>query len=117
MWKLGLKDKCKLVPQSVRDAISALEPFIGGTGYMLEVLHQLNLIDKHRNLLQFGYVVAGVTLVIPDRAEDDSSLHRADMNIVTSFCDVPETAGQTVLQILGRICDQVDAAVRVIQAA
>ncbi len=40
--------------QDVIDALDAIEPYKGGKGHQLWVLHRLNNIDKHRELLAAG---------------------------------------------------------------
>ena len=40
-----------------------------------------------------------------------------NLNVIVSFHDVEGVEDQTVLQVLSKICDKVDAAVGAIQAA
>lgn len=56
-FETALAAKCRKVPQAVRSALATLEPYHGGNGYLFRVLHDLNLIDKHSDLLGLGMTV------------------------------------------------------------
>ena len=53
-FEISLREKCEKVPEPVRAAIAGLEPYHGGSGYLLRVLHDLNIVDKHRDLIKVG---------------------------------------------------------------
>jgi hypothetical protein len=61
-FEISLGDKCKKVPEPVRRAIAALEPYYGGNGYLFRVLHDLNLVDKHTDLIAVGATLRRVTI-------------------------------------------------------
>lgn len=60
-FETSIKDKCKKVPAQVRSAITTLQPYYGGHSYLLRILHELNLVDKHTDnfiyLAKFGRMV------------------------------------------------------------
>ncbi len=56
-FETSLRGKCKKVPESIRAAIAALEPYQGGAGYLFRVLHDLNVVDKHTDLLDVALAV------------------------------------------------------------
>lgn len=56
-FEANLREKCKKVPQPVRDAIAAPEPYHGGNGSLFRVLHDLNLVDKHTDLIEILPVI------------------------------------------------------------
>ena len=51
-FERSLRNNCNGVPEPVRKAIAALEPYYGGKSYLLRALHDLNIIDKHSELLE-----------------------------------------------------------------
>jgi hypothetical protein len=56
-FEAALASKCKKVPQSVRLTIASLEPYYRGKGYLFRTLHDLNLVDKHSDLIGLGMTV------------------------------------------------------------
>lgn len=53
----ALAAKCRKVPETARSAIASLQPYHGGNGYLFRVLHDLNMVDKHSDLLALGMTV------------------------------------------------------------
>jgi hypothetical protein len=53
-YKDGFGGTVKGMRQDAIDALSAVEPYNGGKGHQLWVLHELNNIDKHRLLVTVG---------------------------------------------------------------
>jgi hypothetical protein len=53
-FRAGLPGRVHGMRQDAIDAICALEPYVGGKGTDLWVLHRLNNIDKHRLIVTVG---------------------------------------------------------------
>ncbi len=58
----GLAGKIKGLSQTGIDAITAIQPYKGGNGNDLWVIHELNKIDKHRLLLTANMGFHGMTI-------------------------------------------------------
>lgn len=54
--------KVKGVRPDAKEAIDAIEPYKGGRGEELWVLHELNIIDKHRLLVAVGAAFTGMNI-------------------------------------------------------
>jgi hypothetical protein len=58
----SLREKCRQVPVEVRKAIVAQEPYYGGKGFLLRALHDLNLVDKHTELLNYNVNLGALSI-------------------------------------------------------
>ncbi len=61
-YKSSLPGKVKGMRQDAIDAINCIEPYKGGKGHQLWVLHKLNNIDKHRLLVAVGSAYRSVNV-------------------------------------------------------
>jgi hypothetical protein len=140
-FEKSLRRNCKGVPEAVRKAITALEPYYGGKSYLLRALHDLNVLDKHRDLIEvaptlksfavgppdvIGPPPEGVPLkswvrresvfepVQPSTLQADQSF-KATMSV--TFADVEAIKGQSVTKILLELVDLVTQTVDVIATA
>jgi hypothetical protein len=134
-FEISLRTKCKKVPELVRRAIADLEPYHRGNGYLLRVLHDLNLVDKHTDLIAVAAVLRRVTISpgkgrLPTgevwrRTEDsfelDSKTLEADEHVkitmAVSFADVEAIQGESVTKILTQLCELVGKTVEIIETA
>jgi hypothetical protein len=106
-FKQSLSEKCKKVPEPIRAAIVALEPYHGGKSYLLRVLHDLNIVDKHRDLISVGAVLRKLTIV-------DQHLK---LTFAVTFTDVEAIEGESVTQVLNQACELVSRTVTILQEA
>jgi hypothetical protein len=134
-FEISLRTKCKKVPEIVRRTIADLEPYHGGNGYLLRVLHDLNLVDKHTDLIAVGVVLRRVAISpgkgrLPTgevwrRTEDsfelDPNAPEADQHMkitmAVSFADVEAIQGESVTKILTQLCDLVAKTIEIIETA
>jgi|tagenome__1003787_1003787.scaffolds.fasta_scaffold20595028_1 hypothetical protein len=125
----SLRSRCPGVPESVRNAITALEPYYGGTSYLLRALHDLNILDKHSDLIEIaptlrsfaigppeiiGPLPEGVPLKRWIRRENvyesiEPSTLPADQSfkvtMMITFADVEAIKGQSVTKILRELVE------------
>jgi hypothetical protein len=134
-FEISLRTKCKKVPEPVHAAIAALEPYYGGDGYLLRVLHDLNLVDKHTDLIMVGATLRRITIslgkgelppreawrrtengfeLIPSATEVDKHVK---VTMAVTFADIEAIQGESVTKILTQLCDLVVKAVEIIEAA
>jgi hypothetical protein len=72
-FKSGLPRIVEGMRQDAIDAISAIEPYVGGKGADLWPFHRLNNIDKHRLIVTVGSAIQGVGIgPIMERSFGDS---------------------------------------------
>jgi hypothetical protein len=132
-FEVSLKRKCEKVPQSVRDSLAALEPYYGGNGSLFRVLHDLNLVDKHTDLLTISHYVRNITGTVVQRPDSalghdgenvneatspDASIHQdIKVTMVVAFSDVEAVKGQSVTQVLVQLADLVGETVGIIELA
>lgn len=130
-FKESVREKCKKVPKPVRDAIAALQPYYGGDGALLRALHDLNLVDKHTELLSANTLVTKITLhKLPapaDRdgseyagkrfAPDDEVTHYVEVAAKVAFAGVELVGRESATQVLFQLRDAVTNTVAVIEAA
>lgn len=117
---MSLLKSCRNAPPRVQDAIASSEPYHGGTGYLLRVLHDLNVEDKHSNLVGVGAALRKVTIVPGDGAkphgqvwrrgehnyelaEPDGPADRITVTMAVSFLDIAVIAGRSVTAVLNDI--------------
>jgi hypothetical protein len=135
-FESSLRDKCKKIPNRIRGVIAALEPYHGGTGYLFRVLHDLNLVDKHTDLLNVGPAVKRVTVekdVVPTGAgvawerregkiiiRDPADLAKVDEHVQVTmsvtFTDVEAIRGEPVTHVLYQLAERVALAVTLLEA-
>jgi len=133
----SIRTKCKKISGAVRDAIAALEPYHGGNGYLFRVLHDLNLVDKHTDLLAIGLAIPRAEMrqgkgLIPSgeiwrRTEDSFEPlpagtinevdHQFKVTIAVTFLGVEAVEGQSASRILAQLRDHAIQAVDVIEEA
>jgi hypothetical protein len=132
-FKISLGEKCKKVPHPVRKAIANLEPYYGGDGALLRVLHDLNLIDKHTDLLQIEGAVAKIEGTVRERpgpapGHGSEGIDKVDLptshkhqhveiTALVTFCQVKAVKGESVTQVLFQLRDLVRKTVSVIERA
>ena len=135
-FEVQLREKCKKVPEPVRHAIAALEPYHGGNGYLLRVLHDLNLVDKHRDLIAVGATLRKVSIIpgkgtLPKgeiwlRGEEKFEIAEAgfspvDQNVkvtmAVSFTDVEAVDGESVTQVLNQACELASRTIAILEEA
>jgi hypothetical protein len=83
-FRASIAKKCKKVPETVREAITLLEPYHGGQGYLLRVLHDLNTSDKHTDLISAGVSLRKITL--------NPAQGNGKISLAVCFADAPEIA-------------------------
>lgn len=134
-FEISLRTKCKKVPEPVRRAIAALEPYYGGNGYLLRVLHDLNLVDKHTELITVGAALRSISLSPGDgsipagevwrRTEDGFEVgdpatpvdQNMKITMAVTFTDVAVIQGESVTKILNQLCDLISRTVAIIESA
>ncbi len=138
-FEASLTGKCKKVPEPVRNALTKLEPYYGGNGHQLEVLHNLNLVDKHSDLLSFtivspamrafrrGYLsdfpkfdgswdrVKDIFYVTQRDIEDDDFDTQFALAVV--FADFTQAQGDSATEVLYDFVDIVGDTVAIIEKA
>jgi hypothetical protein len=135
-FEASLRSKCNSVPEPIRNAIAALEPFHGGNGYLLRVLHDLNVIDKHTDLITIGVAVhraefwVGGGLVptgeVWRRTADDKFErlpagevkdvgHQFRITVGITFADSEAIQGQSATRILTQLSDLVAGVVELVE--
>jgi hypothetical protein len=134
-FEVSLRSKCEKVPELVRRTIADLEPYHGGNGYLLRVLHDLNLVDKHTDLIAVGMTVRRLA-ISPGKGEPPTSEvwrrtensfeidptatevdQHVKITVAISFADIQAIQGEPVAKILRQLCDFVAKAVEIIEAA
>lgn len=63
-YKANSPRKVKGMRPEAKEAIDAIEPYKGGRGEELWVLHRLNITDKHRLLVTVGAALSGMNIGI-----------------------------------------------------
>jgi hypothetical protein len=135
-FEISLREKCQKVPEPVRSAIAALEPYDGGNGYLLRVLHDLNIVDKHRDLIAVGVSLRKLTVTpgqgglptgtVWHRGEDKFEVtnplvlkahHDVKITLAVTFTDVKAIEGESVTQVLNQACDLVSRTVLIMEKA
>lgn len=137
-FEASVRAKCKKVPEPVRAAIASLEPYHGGKGYLLRVLHDLNVVDKHTDLISVGMGIQEAMLwrekgtplgtlwrrtgneFHPMNATEmtpDDIHHQIKIAFAVTFSDVEVVKNQPAAQVLVQLRDLVLNAVDVIEAA
>jgi hypothetical protein len=143
-FEAAMASKCKKVPEAVRSAIAALEPYHGGKGYLFRVLHDLNLVDKHSDLIGLGMTVTRAEVregygfhgfkpegEIWRRREDQFERlaapppvvmvnqlhHQFKVTLEVTFRDVQAIENQPAAHVLASLCDHVIQAIDVIERA
>ena len=135
-FEASMRAKCKEVPVTVRRAIAELEPYYGGDGFLLQAVHDLNLIDKHTELLKFnitfeeGYVAPGASPYLPIGGRWYSAKNKLDiaehyirnsdkkiqLACTISFREIAVIEGQPATKVIYQICDLVARTVSIIEA-
>jgi hypothetical protein len=64
-FKASLGEKCKQVPRGIRALVTGIAPYYSGRGHLIRALHDLNLVDKHNNLLHFNLVLQDLVFSPP----------------------------------------------------
>ena len=135
-FEISLREKCEKVPEPVRAAIAGLEPYHGGSGYLLRVLHDLNIVDKHRDLIKVGVTLrkfsvssgVGTSPKGPIWICGENEFKVADgdvkhvdqhhkLTVAVSFTDVEAVEGESVTQVLNQACELVSRTVAVLDEA
>ena len=132
-FKVALREKCEKVPDTVRDAVTRLEPYYGGHGALIRALHDLNVIDKHTDLITVQLAVAaihGTVRQIPVPSARHSGEHIAErgpiqvdeqydieVTCLITFAEVEAVKGQPVTEVLLKLVYLVKEAVATIERA
>jgi hypothetical protein len=135
-FEASLLRACKKVPERVRDAVIGLEPYHGGAGYLLRVLHELNIEDKHSDLIGVGAALRKIAMLPGngpkpaggqvwrrgehdfERAEPDAPIEgRMVVTMAVTFLDIEAIEGRSVTAVLNEIDDEATRAVDAIVAA
>jgi len=132
-FKSSLNRVCKKVPERVRDEIANLEPYYGGKGYLLRVLHDLNVIDKHTSLLDVEIAVSRVQGIVTRHpgpiggengkgvSEIDSTEfydhHHIEITTLVTFAQIDAIKGESATQVLMQLRDAVRETVAIVEAA
>lgn len=59
-FEKNLEKQCRRVPQHFVQIIRECEPYCGGKGYLIRALHELNIVDKKRPLIQQNFAMQEV---------------------------------------------------------
>lgn len=133
-FDVSIAEKCKKVPVEVRTAITALQPYYGGHGYLIRSLHDLNLVDKHTDLLTYMMNIGQVS-VSPgqytlgtgrlwqsskyERRSTEDLIFNRDHGIkiahAVTFDKVKAIKDEPVAQVLHQICDLVARTVEIME--
>lgn len=136
-FEAAVRAKCQKVPDPVRRAIAALEPYYGGSGYLFRALHDLNLVDKHTDLIGVGTAILNPQLwtgkgLMPggtlwQRTENEfkrlapGSVSEADyqvkVTVSVTFLDVETIKGEPAAQVLAQFRNLAVQTVDVIEEA
>lgn len=132
-FNVSISKRCENVPEAVCGVITALEPYYGGKGYLFRVLHDLNLVDKHTDLLSFGWsstlrVEFSHRLKTPDRegrtdiieGADPADIHthqNLQLNLAVTFAGIEAIDGEPAGTLLRQLCDLVWQTIGLIQDA
>ena len=133
-FEASIAKNCKDVPIIVREAISVLEPYYGGTGFLLRALHDLNLVDKHTDLLvyfvsmghfsigrgHYGFESGGLWQNGKNASElDEHFVFNSDdavkAALTISFGGIESIKDQPVMQVLPQLCDLVTRTIDIIE--
>lgn len=61
-FEVSIGKNCKKVPEPIRIAIASLEPYYGGNGYLFRVMHDLNVVDKHMDLIEVAPALRRISI-------------------------------------------------------
>ena len=135
-FEKSLRKKCGDVPPRARDVIRMFQPYHRGEGNLIRTLHELNLVDKHNDIITLNMVVGEVAFsgkVFPglplgevvgrDVPEDRLAKYYVrngddDIKIATmiAFGGQAEIANEPTCIILDRMCDLVSAVIAALEA-
>jgi hypothetical protein len=131
-FEASIAKKCKKIPESIRAAIATFEPYYGGHGYLFRALHDLNLIDKHTDLIQAHVALKRVSVTpgagslpqgkrtIWHRTEDGLEVvsgpapaptdinQNIEFTISVTFAEIDALRGKAVLHVLNQLCELVE---------
>jgi hypothetical protein len=132
-FEFSLRSKCKKVPDCIKDALRSLKPYYGGHGYLFRALHDLNLIDKHADLIA---VVPGIQNVelggditridakwqwgeneVVFATSPIGANHNICISYQIAFADIEAIQNQSVIQVLNKFCEHVGKAIALVEKA
>lgn len=129
-FEASLDAKCEEVPQPVRDVLTDLQPYYGGEGFLLQALHDLNLTDKHTDLIAHNMLVKEMTVASEKRpgpspwadpkdtlvgdAAEFHTHHDIKLAITVAFAGVEPIKHQSVSEVLVQLLDVTTRVVQII---
>jgi hypothetical protein len=134
-FESSMREKCKKVSEPARDAIAFLQPYYGGDGYLIRALHDLNLVDKHSDLIAVGAALRKVTIEQNVSAPAGKEIWQyregkfeliegvtkidndVQVTLSVTFTDVEAVRGQPVTKVLYEMTDLVSRTIDILEAA
>lgn len=131
-FQASLRKKCQEIPESVRDAITRLQPYYGGHGELIRALHDLNLVDKHTDLLLFTFAMekmkfgpaSGIRPFVWNRGIDEAELaehyitnadDKIKVTCTVAFSHIEILDRKPVTQVLNQLCDLVSRIIDILE--